>query len=64
VADEFLAEGALVQVASADALAVAVSSLLTDAARRDAIGERARALIDRNRGAVRGTVDALAGLVA
>jgi len=64
VADEFLAEDALVQVASADALAGAVSSLLTDPARCDAIGVRARALIDRNRGAVRGTVDALAGLVA
>ena len=64
VADEFLAEGALVQVASADELADQVAALLADEPRRAAIGARARALIDRNRGALRGTVDALAGLVA
>jgi 3-deoxy-D-manno-octulosonic-acid transferase len=64
VADEFLAEGALVRVASASELAEEVAALLADPARRDAIGERARALIQRNRGALRGTVDALAGLVA
>ena len=64
VADEFLADGALVQVRSAEELGAEVAALLADAARRDAIGSRARALIDRNRGAVRGTVDALAGLVA
>jgi 3-deoxy-D-manno-octulosonic-acid transferase len=64
VADEFLAEGALVRVRSAEELGAEVAALLADAARRDAIGSRARALIDRNRGAVRGTVDALAGLVA
>jgi 3-deoxy-D-manno-octulosonic-acid transferase len=64
VADEFLAEGALVQVASVDELAGQVAALLADPARRAAIGERARGLIHRNRGALRGTVDALAGLVA
>jgi len=64
VADEFLAEGALVQVGSAEELAGEVAGLLADAGRRDAIGERARGLIHRNRGALRGTVDALAGLVA
>jgi 3-deoxy-D-manno-octulosonic-acid transferase len=64
MADEFLAEGALVQVASADELGEQVAALLADPARRDAIGERARGLIHRNRGALRGTVDALAGLVA
>jgi 3-deoxy-D-manno-octulosonic-acid transferase len=64
VADEFLAEGALVQVRSAEELGAEVAALVTDGARREAIGSRARALIDRNRGAVRGTVDALAGLVA
>jgi len=64
VADEFLAEGALVQVRSAEELADEVAGLLADAGRRDAIGERARGLIHRNRGALRGTVDALAGLVA
>ena len=64
VADEFLAEGALVRVRSAGELADQVTALLADPARRDAIGERARGLILRNRGALRGTVDALAGLVA
>jgi 3-deoxy-D-manno-octulosonic-acid transferase len=64
VADEFLAEGALVRADSADDLAREVAALLGDTARREAIGERARALIERNRGALRGTVDALAGLVA
>ena len=64
VADEFLAEGALVQVGSAEELAGEVAGLLADAGRRDAIGERARGLIHRNRGALSGTVDALAGLVA
>ena len=64
MADELLAEAALVRVSSAAELAEEVGALLADPARRDAIGERARALIHRNRGAVRGTVDALAGLVA
>jgi 3-deoxy-D-manno-octulosonic-acid transferase len=64
MADEFLAEDALVQVASADELGAEVAALLADPARREAIGERARGLIHRNRGALRGTVDALAGLVA
>lgn len=64
MADEFLAEGALVQVRTAEELADAVAALLADGPRRDAIGHRARALIDKNRGALRGTVDALAGLVA
>ena len=38
--------------------------LLTDAERRRQVGERARALVARNRGALARTVDALAGLVA
>ena len=64
MADEFRAEGALVQVASVAELAEQVATLLADPSRRDAIGQRAHVLIQRNRGAVRGTVDALAGLVA
>jgi len=64
IADDFLAEGALVQVRSAEELADEVALLLADTLRRDAIGERARGLIHRHRGALRGTVDALAGLVA
>jgi 3-deoxy-D-manno-octulosonic-acid transferase len=64
IADEFRSAGALVQIASADELAAATFSILTDAARRRSVGERARSLIDGNKGAVQGTVDALAGLIA
>jgi 3-deoxy-D-manno-octulosonic-acid transferase len=64
IADQFRAEAAIVEVSSAEELAREVLSLLTDDERRRRLGERARNLIDRNRGALRGTVDALSGLVA
>ena len=64
IAEKFRAEGAMVQVASAEELALEVTSLLTDEARRRNLGERAKSLVDRNRGAVRNTIDGLAGLVA
>jgi 3-deoxy-D-manno-octulosonic-acid transferase len=64
IADTFRAEGALVEVRSAEDLGREVAALLVDEARRRELGDRARALIDRNRGALRATVDALAGLVA
>jgi len=64
IADKFRAEGALVQVDSAEELAREVTSLLTDEVRRRSLGERAKNLVDRNRGALRSTVDGLAGLVA
>jgi 3-deoxy-D-manno-octulosonic-acid transferase len=64
IADEFVGAGAVVQVPSGDALAAEVSVLLTDAGRRAALGEKARLLVHRNRGALRTTVDALAALVA
>jgi 3-deoxy-D-manno-octulosonic-acid transferase len=64
IADQFRAEDALVQVRSAEDLAPAVIGLIADEPRRRAIGARARDLVHRNRGAVRLTVDALAGLVA
>jgi len=64
IADQFLSEGALVQVASADELGREVSALLLDDGRRGALGERARELVGRNRGAVRRTTDALASLLA
>jgi 3-deoxy-D-manno-octulosonic-acid transferase len=64
IADQFRAEAAMVEVSSAEELAREVLSLLTDDERRRRLGERARNLIDRNRGALRGTVDALSGLVA
>jgi 3-deoxy-D-manno-octulosonic-acid transferase len=64
IADQFRAEAAMVEVSTAEELAREVSSLLTDDVRRRRLGERARGLIDRNRGALRSTVDALSGLVA
>jgi 3-deoxy-D-manno-octulosonic-acid transferase len=64
IADEFRQEGALVQIASAERLGPETLALLQDPARRDVIGRKARALVDRNRGARTRTVDALAGLVA
>jgi len=64
ITDQFRAEDAVVQIGSPEELAGAVIALLTDDARRLALGARARRVVDRNRGAVRLTVDALAGLVA
>ena len=64
IADAFLAEDALVQVADADGLAAAVTRLLGDAAARDGYGARARAIIGRNQGALARTVDALEALLA
>jgi 3-deoxy-D-manno-octulosonic-acid transferase len=64
IADTFRAEGAMVQVTSAEELAREVSALLLDEPRRRGLGERARGLVGRNRGAVSRTTDALAPLVA
>ena len=64
IAEEFRGEDALVQIASGDELADAILGLLTNDPRRTAMGARALALVDRNRGAVGRTVEALAGLVA
>jgi 3-deoxy-D-manno-octulosonic-acid transferase len=64
IAEQFRAEGGLVQVGSGEELASEIASLLTDAARRKTVGQRARGLVDRNRGAVARTADALAGLLA
>jgi len=64
IADQFRSEGALLQVGNADELAIAVAELLVDPPRRQALGARARALLESNRGAVQRTVDALAALVA
>jgi 3-deoxy-D-manno-octulosonic-acid transferase len=63
IADEFRREGALVQVGGPAELAAAVASLLADPDRRHAIGARARALVERNRGALQGTLAALAELL-
>jgi 3-deoxy-D-manno-octulosonic-acid transferase len=64
IADEFRAAGALVQIAHAAALGPAVARLLGDPQERARLGERAQALVERSRGALRATVEALAELVA
>jgi len=63
IADAFRAQGALVQVASAEELGRVTADLLADPARRQELGERARSLVMASRGAVQTTVDALAPLV-
>jgi 3-deoxy-D-manno-octulosonic-acid transferase len=63
MATQFREEHALVQVGSADELAHEVSSLLLDEPRRATLGERARELVGRNRGAVGRSTDALASLL-
>jgi 3-deoxy-D-manno-octulosonic-acid transferase len=64
IAEQFRSERALVQVASPDELAREVSALLVDAERRRGLGDRARELVSRNRGAVSRTADALGSLLA
>jgi 3-deoxy-D-manno-octulosonic-acid transferase len=64
IADAFRSESAMVEVASADELGREVSALLLDEARRLGLGERARGLVGRNRGAVERTAAALAPLLA
>jgi 3-deoxy-D-manno-octulosonic-acid transferase len=63
IADEFRAADALVRVASPRELGDAVADLLGDAERRRALGERARALVVQNQGAVACTLAALAELL-
>jgi 3-deoxy-D-manno-octulosonic-acid transferase len=64
IADEFLSEEALVQVRTPEDLGDEVASLMQDEARRGALGARARKLVERNRGAIQRTVEALSDLVA
>jgi 3-deoxy-D-manno-octulosonic-acid transferase len=64
IADLFGAEGALVQVAQATDLPAAIVALVADDTRRTHMGEAARALVERHRGALDRTVDALSALVA
>jgi len=64
IADRFRAESALVQVGTAEELGREVAALMLDEGRRRALGEKARGLVESNRGAVPKTVDALAGLLA
>jgi 3-deoxy-D-manno-octulosonic-acid transferase len=62
IAEQFRSARAIVQVASPEELALEVSSLLLDEVRRRGLGERARELVGRNRGAVSRTTDALSTL--
>jgi 3-deoxy-D-manno-octulosonic-acid transferase len=64
IAETFRAEGALVQVASDDELARTLVDLLRRPDRREEIGGKARSLVERNRGALDATLDALGRLVA
>jgi 3-deoxy-D-manno-octulosonic-acid transferase len=64
IADGFRAAGALVEVDSEAGLASAVSELLADDGGRAEMGRRAQALVERNRGALAATLDALARLEA
>jgi 3-deoxy-D-manno-octulosonic-acid transferase len=64
IADEFRSAGALVQVSRADELGPAIVRLLQSGPERERLGGRARDLVERNRGALRSTVEALAELVA
>ncbi len=64
IADTFRAESAMLQVGSADELGREVSALMLDEPRRRDLGERARSLVGRNRGAVSRTTDALVPLLA
>lgn len=63
IADQFLSEGALVQVATAEDLGREVAGLMLDPDRGRALGERARAVVARSGGAVHKTAEALVGLV-
>jgi len=64
IAAAFLSEDALLQVRDAAGLTEAAVRLFGDAAAREAMGARARGIVDRNRGSLDRTVDALAGLLA
>ena len=64
IAEQFLAEGALVQVPDAEALGRTVADLLVDEPRRRALGAKARSVVESNRGALAGTLDRLHGLGA
>ena len=60
IVPEFLAEQAVRQVGSADELAKTIRELLADDRERDALGSRARAIVERNLGSIARTVDVIA----
>jgi 3-deoxy-D-manno-octulosonic-acid transferase len=63
IADQFLAADAVVQVNDAEELGQEVAALMLDEARRRALGERARAVVELHRGAAGRTVSALSDLI-
>lgn len=63
IAALFLANGAAIQVADAQALSKAVIDLMADPARRADMGAKARTLVDANRGAVVRVVDLVTTLL-
>ncbi len=63
IAREFLDAGAAVQVASGAELGAAWIALLENEQRRAEMGSRARALVERHRGATAATIEQLAGLL-
>jgi 3-deoxy-D-manno-octulosonic-acid transferase len=64
ITEQFLSEDALVQVETPDELGRVAADLMLDPDRRHALGERARDVVDRNRGAVGRTAEVLAELVS
>jgi len=64
IADVFREADAWVEVRDAEALAVAAARLLSDAPWRETLGARGRALVERHRGALGRTVEALGELLA
>ncbi len=64
IARQFLAEGAAREVYDAGTLAEAVSELLDDQVAREAIGERGRAVVEGNRGALSRLLELVEPLLA
>jgi 3-deoxy-D-manno-octulosonic-acid transferase len=64
IAEAFVAEDALIQVAGEAELTRMVGALLSEPTRAAAMGARARALVERHRGAMNRTAEALVSLLA
>ena len=63
VARELVARGAAIQVRDADGLEETLADLMRDGERRSRLGEAARAVVDRNLGATRRTLESVAALL-
>jgi 3-deoxy-D-manno-octulosonic-acid transferase len=63
IAAEFLRAGAAVQAGSGAELGAAWTNMLGDDRRRALMGDQARALVERHRGATAATLEQLAGLL-